>query len=120
LQTANEEYTATKKAHEGRIERAEEKAKALAQEVEAAHAKAEKAEKSIVQKEEEKQAVQTELDDLLMVLGDLEERVNRYRERLKAAGEVVTDAEDDEEDDDEDEDEVEDEHEDEDSIPAKK
>lgn len=86
----------------------------MAQEVDAAHAKAEKAEKTVNEKEEEKQAVQTELDDLLMVFGDLEEKVSRYREKLKAAGETVTDAEDDEDDDDqEDEDEDEDDDEDE-------
>jgi len=107
LQTANEEYTATKRDQDARLERAEEKAKALAQQIDAAHARAEKAEKTVKEKDAEKQAVQTELDDLLMVFGDLEEKVNRYRERLRAAGENVTDAEDDD-DDDEEEDEEED------------
>ena len=55
------------------------------------------------EKDEEKQTVQTELDDLLMVFGDLEEKVNRYRERLKAAGEIVTDVEDDDEEEEEEE-----------------
>ena len=57
------------------------------------------------QKEDEKQATQTELDDLLMVFGDLEEKVKRYKERLKALGEQISDVEEDgDEDEDEDED----------------
>jgi len=40
--------------------------------------------------------VQGELDDLLMVFGDLEERCESYKEQLKALGENVSDAEDDE------------------------
>ncbi|ORY63949.1 p115 like vesicle tethering protein [Pseudomassariella vexata] len=57
------------------------------------------------EKDEEKAAIQTELDDLLMVFGDLEEKVEKYKASLLALGGTVTDGED--EDDDEDEDEEE-------------
>jgi chromosome segregation ATPase len=92
-----------RKEQAARLERAEEKAKALTTQLDAASAKAEKADKALADKIKEKDAVQTELDDLLMVFGDLEEKVNRYREKLKALGEAVSDAEDDE-DEEEDED----------------
>ncbi|KAI9677302.1 MAG: hypothetical protein M1829_002645 [Trizodia sp. TS-e1964] len=49
-----------------------------------------------VEKEERKK-IQTELEDLLMVLGDLEEKRSRDKERLKQLGEIVSDAEEDEE-----------------------
>ena len=42
--------------------------------------------------------VQGELDDLLMVFGDLEERCEGYKEQLKALGENVSDVEEDEAD----------------------
>ncbi|KAK5660813.1 hypothetical protein OQA88_12181 [Cercophora sp. LCS_1] len=62
-------------------------------------ARAKKAERTAEEKEEERKSAQNELDDLLMVFGDLEEK-----ERLKALGESVSDGEDDDEDGDEDED----------------
>lgn len=64
---------------------------------------AEKAKVALAEKEAEKQAVQSELDDLLMVFGDLEDKVTRYQERLKTLGESVSDGEEEEDDDDEDE-----------------
>lgn len=42
--------------------------------------------------------MQNELDDLLMVFGDLEDKVNKYKEQLKGLGENVSDGEDDDED----------------------
>jgi hypothetical protein len=54
--------------------------------------------------EREKQTVQSELDDLLMVFGDLEDKVSKYKERLNALGESISDDEEEcEEDEDEDE-----------------
>ncbi|KAH9864323.1 hypothetical protein J1614_010257 [Plenodomus biglobosus] len=55
---------------------------------------------------------QTELDDLFVLLGDLEEKRSRDKKRLKALGEEVSDAEDEDgdEEDDEDEDEDDDEN----------
>ncbi|KAL8877289.1 MAG: hypothetical protein Q9198_004663 [Flavoplaca austrocitrina] len=43
--------------------------------------------------------VQTELDDLLMVLGDLEDRRSKDKKRLRALGEPTSDGEDDAEED---------------------
>ncbi|EMD93500.1 hypothetical protein COCC4DRAFT_133194 [Bipolaris maydis ATCC 48331] len=57
----------------------------------------------------------TELEDLIMVLSDLEEKRSKDKERLKALGQEVSDDEEDDDDDDDDDDEEEDEDEDEDS-----
>ncbi|KAL8413776.1 hypothetical protein RB594_005135 [Gaeumannomyces avenae] len=54
------------------------------------------------QAQSEKKATQGELDDLLMVFGDLEEKTNKYKERLKALGQTVSDGEDSDEDEDDD------------------
>ena len=82
-----------------RLERAEEKAKTFASQIDAVTAKLEKAEALLSEKDKEKAAVQGELDDLLMVFGDLEDKVTLYKVKLKALGENVSDGE--EEDDDE-------------------
>ncbi|KAK3315248.1 p115 like vesicle tethering protein [Apodospora peruviana] len=58
-------------------------------------------------KEEERKAAQDELDDLLIVFSDLEEKVTKYKDRLKSLGEAVSDGEDDEDGDDNEEDEEE-------------
>lgn len=63
-----------------------------------AEEKLRKAEAAVKEKEEARSAVQTELDDLFVVLGDLEEKRTRDKQRLKALGEEISDAEDDEED----------------------
>jgi len=70
LQIAHEEYSSNTKALEARLERAEERA-AEAEE------RAAKAEKSAKVQEAARSSVQTELDDLLMVLGDMEEKRGR-------------------------------------------
>ncbi|CAK7267454.1 Vesicle-mediated ER to Golgi transport protein [Sporothrix epigloea] len=68
------------------------------------------AEDALAQAREEKKSVQTELDDLLMVFADLEEKVSDYKARLRTLGEQISDDEDggegneDDEDEDEDED----------------
>ncbi|KAL2018059.1 hypothetical protein VTK56DRAFT_1325 [Thermocarpiscus australiensis] len=66
--------------------RAEERARRVEEEMEKVKERAE-------EKEEERKAVQSELDDLLIVFGDLEEKVSKYKERLKALGEAVSDGE---------------------------
>ncbi|RKF77432.1 Intracellular protein transport protein USO1 [Golovinomyces cichoracearum] len=60
----------------------------------AAREKAAILEKSIIQKETEKRAIQVELEDLLMVFTDLEEKVKNYKNQLRALGESVSDVED--------------------------
>ncbi|KAK7980758.1 NLI interacting factor-like phosphatase [Apiospora arundinis] len=69
------------------------------------------AQSQLKSKDEEKAAVQTELDDLLMVFGDLEEKVEKYKKRLKGLGETVSDGEGDDEDDDDEEEEGDDDNE---------
>lgn len=63
------------------------------------NARAAKAEKSLAEKETERQAAQSELDDLLMIFGDLEDKCEKYKQRLKELGENVSDGEDEDEDD---------------------
>ena len=70
LQTAHEEYSSLTKVLEARLERAEERATE-------AEERAAKAEESAKEKEAARSSVQTELDDLLMVLGDMEEKRGR-------------------------------------------
>jgi intracellular protein transport protein USO1 len=102
LQTADEEYTADKAEQAARLQRAEEKAKDFEKRSETAIAKSRKAEKSLAEKEKEKEAVQGELDDLLMVFSDLEAKVTKYKDKLQALGEVISDDEDEDEDGEED------------------
>lgn len=61
------------------------------------------AEASLLETIEAKNDIQTELDDLMMVLGDAEERSTKYRGRLVELGEEVSDGDDDGDDEDEDE-----------------
>lgn len=100
LQTAHDEYTANAGEQAARLQRAEEKAKDFEIRSETANEKARKAEISLAEKEKEKEAVQGELDDLLMVFSDLEAKVTKYKEKLKALGEIISDDEEDEEDED--------------------
>ena len=78
LRTANEEYEAEKKALEGRMRRAEEKAveaDARAKDLRSLNeGKIKEKEGEFAELEEAKKAAETERDDLLMVLGDLEEK----------------------------------------------
>jgi intracellular protein transport protein USO1 len=53
--------------------------------------------KMVKEKEDARQAAQTELDDLLLVLGELEEKRSRDKKRLKSLGEEVSDVEEDDE-----------------------
>ncbi|KAJ4295572.1 Vesicle-mediated ER to Golgi transport protein [Kalmusia sp. IMI 367209] len=74
-----------------------------------AEEKLRKAEAALKEKEEARASVQTELDDLFVVLGDLEEKRTRDKQRLKELGEEISEAEDDDDGEDGDEDEDEDE-----------
>ncbi|KAI1004138.1 hypothetical protein K3495_g4075 [Podosphaera aphanis] len=47
---------------------------------------------SLTEKTREKQTVQEELDDLLMVFADMEDKVSKYKKKLRAIGEAVSDA----------------------------
>lgn len=81
------------------MQRSEEKLQEAESRINRADQRAAEAEEALVRKEIERQAVQSELDDLLMVFGDLEERSSEYKRRLKALGENVSDGEEGDEDD---------------------
>ncbi|EHK97693.1 hypothetical protein M7I_6578 [Glarea lozoyensis 74030] len=97
LKTAHDEYMTKQTEQAARLKRAEEKLAEANERAEAARIKAEKSETAALERAKEKQAIQSELDDLLMVFGDLEDKVTKYKNRLKEAGGNVTDEEDDDE-----------------------
>lgn len=81
LQTAHEEYSTQIDTLRSRVERAEAKAaeaearaKRATEEIEDAKSRVSKAEEHLEAKERARNTAQAELDDLLMVLGDLEEK----------------------------------------------
>ncbi|KAH6621270.1 p115 like vesicle tethering protein [Chaetomium sp. MPI-SDFR-AT-0129] len=74
---------------------------------------AQEAKKRADEKEAERKSAQSDLDDLLEVFGDLEEKVTKYKKQLKALGQEVSDGEEDDDDEEEEEDDEEDEDEDE-------
>ncbi|KAK6579771.1 hypothetical protein PZA11_008007 [Diplocarpon coronariae] len=86
LKTANIEYETSSAEQAARLQRAEEKAKDFEIRSDAATENSSKMTALLADKDKEKQAVQGELDDLLMVFGDLEDKVKEYRERLEALG----------------------------------
>ncbi|KAI9783958.1 MAG: hypothetical protein M1839_002903 [Geoglossum umbratile] len=103
LQTAHEEYSAKLEALEARVNRSEERAQEAEdrnnraeREMHGQESKAAMAEKQLQEKEKARQVIQSELEDLLMVLGDLEEKRVRDKKLLKSLGEEVSDAEDEE------------------------
>lgn len=86
LQTANEEYTAKVTALEARVKRAEQREKE-------ASAETKNLMKKLDETADSRKAVQTELDDLLVVFGDLEAKRSSDKARLKELGEVVSEDE---------------------------
>ncbi|KAL8726273.1 MAG: hypothetical protein Q9166_006819 [cf. Caloplaca sp. 2 TL-2023] len=91
LQTAHEDYTAKWSDLESRLQRAEDRCAD-------AEARASRLQQEAESKEAVRKTVQTELDDLLMVLGDLEEKRSRDKKRLRVLGEPTSDGEEDEDD----------------------
>ncbi|KFA64352.1 hypothetical protein S40285_02935 [Stachybotrys chlorohalonatus IBT 40285] len=92
---------------ETQLEQAEKRRQELEAEVEKTHVaideerqKSKKAQTDLTEATKAKAATQSELDDLLMVFGDLEEKVAKYKARLKELGEEVSEGEDDEDDED--------------------
>lgn len=67
----------------------------------------------IQQKEKDKESTQGELDDMLMLFADAEEKVNKYKEKLQALGETISDDEDGDDDEDDEDDEEEEQEEEE-------
>ena len=80
LQTAHEDYSTKTSSLEARLQRAEDKAHD-------ADARATRLQSDLAAKEEARKTVQTELDDMLMVLGDIEEK--RSRDKVPAILEIV-------------------------------
>ncbi|KAJ3462743.1 hypothetical protein MRS44_007529 [Fusarium solani] len=77
-------------------------------------AKIKKAESELSESKKARETTQSELDDLLMVFGDLEEKVAKYKARLVELNEPVSEGEDDDDDDDDDDEDDEDDDDDDD------
>ncbi|CAJ2511027.1 Uu.00g066520.m01.CDS01 [Anthostomella pinea] len=106
LHAVREELGSKLEAEESKTRSAEEQAIELEKQLSKRDEEILQTQTGLKEKEEQKSATQTELDDLLMVYGDLEEKVEKYKKRLTDLGENVSDdEEDDDEDDDEDGDE---------------
>ena len=87
LHTANEEYNTKSTSLEARLKRAEERA-------EEANAQAKSLRGKLEEEKSGRAGVQTELDDLLVVFGDLEAKRSVDKARLKELGETVSEDED--------------------------
>lgn len=90
LHIAHEDYSAKISRLESRLQRAEDKAND-------AEARTTRLQDDIDSKEEARRSAQTELDDMLMVLADLEEKRSRDKKHLRILGEDVSEGEDEEE-----------------------
>ncbi|KAJ5490894.1 hypothetical protein N7539_002461 [Penicillium diatomitis] len=90
---------------ERKAQEAESRAENAAKTLQKIQAQLDKSQADIKDKEEARQATQTELDDLLIVFGDLEAKRAEDKKRLKDLGQEVSEGED--EDDEEEEDEEE-------------
>ncbi|KAI1644278.1 p115 like vesicle tethering protein [Daldinia loculata] len=102
LHTAQEEFAAKLSAAQSKAKAAEERCSNLEKQLAQKGKELEKSRTQLEEKEEQKSATQTELDDLLMVFGDLEEKVEKYKKRLVDLGETVSDGEDENDDEDDD------------------
>ncbi|KAI8160542.1 Intracellular protein transport protein USO1 [Colletotrichum sp. SAR 10_70] len=112
MQAFRDDSTRKLQEQEDLIKKAESRGKQLESELRETREKAIQREAAVRKAEEDKQATQNELDDLLMVFGDLEDKVAKYKAQLKALGEAVSDGEEEQEDSDEDDEEEDDEEED--------
>ncbi|KAI8264079.1 Intracellular protein transport protein USO1 [Colletotrichum sp. SAR11_239] len=112
MQAFRDDSTRKLQEQEDLIKKAESRGKQLESELRETREKAIQREAAARKAEEDKQATQNELDDLLMVFGDLEDKVAKYKAQLKALGEAVSDGEEEQEDSDEDDEEEDDEEED--------
>ncbi|KAG6042144.1 hypothetical protein E4U41_004948 [Claviceps citrina] len=84
-----------RKEIQARAERLEEQLRKMTAKADEAEAKARAAETKLSHELAARKTAQAELDDLLIVFGDLEEKVARYKVRLGELGEDVSDGEDD-------------------------
>ncbi|KAK6954909.1 hypothetical protein Daesc_002538 [Daldinia eschscholtzii] len=102
LHAAQEEFTAKLSDAESKAKAAEERCSNLEKQLSRQGKEIEESRTQLEEKEEQKSTIQSELDDLLMVFGDLEEKVEKYKKRLVDLGETVSDGEDENDDDDDD------------------
>ncbi|KAL8775615.1 MAG: hypothetical protein Q9209_000111, partial [Squamulea sp. 1 TL-2023] len=91
LQTAHEDYSTKSSDLQTQLQRAEDKCAD-------ADSRASRLQQEAESKETARKTVQTELDDLLMVLGDLEDKRSKDKKRLRALGESTSDGEEEEDD----------------------
>ncbi|KZL78991.1 intracellular protein transport protein [Colletotrichum incanum] len=103
IQGIREELEKKAQEQETLVARSEARVKQLEKDLRETQKKAVHGDMAVKKAEEDKQATQNELDDLLMVFGDLEEKVAKYKAKLEELGETVSDGEDDDEDEDSDE-----------------
>ncbi|KAI0182146.1 p115 like vesicle tethering protein [Hypoxylon sp. FL1284] len=99
LHTAQEEFAAKLSAEQSKSKSADERRAKLEKQLSQKDKDLEESRTQLEEKEEQKSATQAELDDLLMVFGDLEEKVDKYKKRLVELGETVSDGEDNDDDD---------------------
>ncbi|KAL7624765.1 Vesicle-mediated ER to Golgi transport protein [Parahypoxylon ruwenzoriense] len=103
LHATREEFTAKLSAEELKTKAAEKRRSDFEKQLSQKDKELKESQAQIKEKEEKRSATQGELDDLLMVFGDLEEKVEKYKNRLIELGESVSDGEEEnEEDEDED------------------
>ncbi|KAL2004133.1 hypothetical protein VTN02DRAFT_6597 [Thermoascus thermophilus] len=107
LRTAQEEYSSKISRLEERAERAEKKAKEAEERARKAEEALkqvqmalEKAQAEVQEKEKARKEAQGELEDLLIVFGDLEAKRNQDKKRLKELGQEVSEAEEDDDEED--------------------
>ncbi|KAF4839107.1 Intracellular protein transport protein USO1 [Colletotrichum tropicale] len=112
MQAFRDDSTRKLQEQEDLMKKAESRRKQLESELRETREKAIQREAAVRKAEEDKQVTQNELDDLLMVFGDLEDKVAKYKAQLKALGEAVSDGEEEQEDSDEEEEEEEDDEDD--------
>ncbi|KAI8630824.1 p115 like vesicle tethering protein [Xylariaceae sp. FL1651] len=100
VQAAREELESTLSAELLKLESAEKSVADLEKQLSRKLEELQETQARLKEKEEQQLSTQAELDDLLMVFGDLEEKVEKYKKRLEGLGETVSDEEEEDVDDD--------------------
>ncbi|KAL9114014.1 MAG: hypothetical protein Q9227_001785 [Pyrenula ochraceoflavens] len=98
LQTAHDEYNSRESTLTARAKRAEEKAEEAEERFRACQSDINALESNKQELEQARKDVQTELDDLLIVFGDLEAKRSKDKKALKALGAEVSEGEDEDDD----------------------
>ncbi|KAJ4153306.1 hypothetical protein LMH87_009798 [Akanthomyces muscarius] len=98
LRAAREKQTTTTKELGQRTQELDKKLEEASWQMEDARKANAKIESALATSRKEKESVQSELDDLLIVFADLEDQVAKQKKRLRELGEPVSDAEEDESD----------------------